>query len=111
LIIMRRRRSIRLRGFDYSRSGVHFVTICAHERSCVFGVIAKDEMRLNEYGLIVTACWQDLPNHYPFVELDAFVVMPTSPFRRDESMKGVTRPVFRCGSAIITNALCGAIPN
>ncbi len=34
------------------------------------------EMRLNEFGLIVQDAWVDLPNHYPNVELDEFVVMP-----------------------------------
>lgn len=70
------RRSIRLRDYDYSQAGVYFVTICVEERECLFGEIVGGEMRLNHYSTIVQACWDDLPNHYRHVELDAFVIMP-----------------------------------
>jgi len=33
-------------------------------------------MILNEYGRIVLSCWNDLPNHYSHVRLDAFQIMP-----------------------------------
>ena len=71
-----RRRSIRLKEFDYSQAGAYFVTVCTRDRTCLFGDVAASEMRLNEYGRIAFAAWEDLPNHYPNVELDAFVVMP-----------------------------------
>ena len=70
------RRSIRLKDYDYSRAGAYFVTVCAWQRECLFGEIVDGEMRLNEYGNIVKACWDDLPNHYPHTVLDAFVIMP-----------------------------------
>jgi len=52
------------------------VTICNRERECLFGHVVNGEMRLNEAGEIARRCWQDIPHHFPFVELDAFVVMP-----------------------------------
>mgnify|MGYP000913469741 FL=1 len=70
------RRSIRLKGYDYSQSGACFVTICTQNRVCLFGDIVDGEMRLNDAGKIVHGVWNDLPNHYPGMELDAFVVMP-----------------------------------
>ena len=70
------RRSIRLRGFDYSQPGAYFVTVVTQERACLFGEVARGEIRLNEYGEIVRAYWNDLPRHYPNVGLDAFCVMP-----------------------------------
>ena len=70
------RRSIRLRGWDYSEPGGYFVTICAHGRECLFGEITGGEMRLSRFGTIVRDAWNDLPNHYPHVQLDEFVVMP-----------------------------------
>jgi REP element-mobilizing transposase RayT len=70
------RRSIRLKGFDYGTPGAYFVTICAHNRACVFGEVVDDVVRLNDPGNIVAASWADLPTHYPHVRLDAFVVMP-----------------------------------
>lgn len=70
------RRSIRLKGFDYSSAGGYFVTICIRNRECLLGEITTDGMRLSEYGLLVEEAWRDLPNHYRHVQLDEFVVMP-----------------------------------
>ncbi len=70
------RRSIRLKGFDYSQAGLYFITICTHDRSCLFGEIQDGTMRLNETGRIVSECWLEVPRHSPGVQLDAFVVMP-----------------------------------
>jgi REP element-mobilizing transposase RayT len=42
----------------------------------MFGDVNDGVMHTNGYGEIVAACWDDLPNHYSHVELDAFVVMP-----------------------------------
>lgn len=70
------RRSIRLRTYDYTQAGAYFVTICTWQRECLFGEIVQEEMVLNEAGSIAVAAWTDLPNHYRYVELDAFVVMP-----------------------------------
>jgi REP element-mobilizing transposase RayT len=33
-------------------------------------------MRANVPAEAVRSCWNDLPNHYPNVELDEFVMMP-----------------------------------
>jgi REP element-mobilizing transposase RayT len=70
------RRSIRLPGFDYSQVGSYFITICAHERRCIFGEIVEDEMRLNEMGEIVKEEWEKTAKLRDGVELGAFVVMP-----------------------------------
>ncbi len=70
------RRSIRLKGYDYSQPGAYFVTICTHQRDCLFGSVINGQMILNEYGKIVEQTWFDLVNHVGNVELDAFVVMP-----------------------------------
>src|SRR5215211_4216930 len=67
-------RSIRLRGHDYSHPGAYFVTVCAARRELLFGWISDG--RVVENGSIVRDCWLDLPNHYPHVSLDTFVVMP-----------------------------------
>ena len=74
--VRRRRKSIRLKGWDYSAPGAYFVTICTHKRQPLFGQVVDGEMVLNQYGEIVREAWFDLPNHYAHVELDAFVVMP-----------------------------------
>ena len=51
------RRSIRLKGYDYSQQGAYFVTLVTHERQCLFGEVVDGEMVLNEYGKIVYEEW------------------------------------------------------
>jgi len=70
------RRSIRLKGYDYSKAGAYFVTICTKDMECLFGDIVDGEMRLNEYGTIITNRWDAIPNYIANVERDVFVVMP-----------------------------------
>ncbi len=70
------RRSIRLQGYDYSQSGKYYVTICAQDKSHVFGQVVEGEMHLSEHGEIVALAWSDLPRRYPHIRLGAFVVMP-----------------------------------
>jgi REP element-mobilizing transposase RayT len=70
------RRSIRLKGYDYTQPGAYYVTLCTEARQCLFGDVVKGEMRLNSLGHIAFTCWQAIPAHFPHVELDAFVVMP-----------------------------------
>ena len=71
-----RRRSIRLKGYDYSRPGAYFVTICTQDRQCLFGKVVDGEMRLNRLGAIAHQCWQNIPGHFPHVALDTYVIMP-----------------------------------
>ena len=71
-----RRRSIRLKDYDYSQSGAYFITICTHNKEILFGEILDGEMQLNEWGNVVEDCWDEVPRHFKNVELDAFIVMP-----------------------------------
>ncbi len=70
------RRSIRLQGYNYSRVGAYFVTICTKNRECLFGEVMDGQMQLNDVGKILQATWDALPDHYSHVELDAWVIMP-----------------------------------
>jgi len=70
------RRSLRLKGYDYSRAGAYFVTICTHGRECLFGEIMDGEMRLNAAGQAAQADWVRLPERFQSIELDEFVIMP-----------------------------------
>ncbi|MEJ5264492.1 MAG: hypothetical protein WHT29_04170 [Bacteroidales bacterium] len=71
-----RRRSIRLKGYDYSQPGGYYVTLVTQNRECLFGDVVDGKMVLNEAGRIVEWIWYDLPNHVANVKLDEFVVMP-----------------------------------
>ena len=57
----RRRRSLRLRGYDYTQPGAYFVTICTHERAPLFGQVVEGEMHLNACGKIVREEWLRSP--------------------------------------------------
>ena len=70
------RRTIRLPGYDYSQTGWYFVTICTHNRDVLFGNVIEGKMLLNKPGQIVDKCWGDIPNHFPGVRLDEYVIMP-----------------------------------
>lgn len=63
----RRRHSIRLKGYDYSQEGAYFVTICTRSKELFF-----EDKTLSR---IVEDCWKDIPNHFPEVDIDTYVVM------------------------------------
>ena len=70
------RRSIRLKGYDYTQPGAYFVTIVTQQRQCWFGDVVDGRMRLNEMGKMVQREWERLPSRFESVELDEFVIMP-----------------------------------
>ncbi|MBM3151977.1 MAG: transposase [Chloroflexi bacterium] len=70
------RHSLRLRGYDYSQAGFYFITIVTQGREALFGEVVDGEMRLNRYGEIIQRWWNEIPKHFPNVELGAFVIMP-----------------------------------
>ena len=71
-----RNETCRLIGHDYSLPGKYFITICTHQREPYFGNILDGIMILSETGRIALNIWYEIPIHFPFVELDEFVVMP-----------------------------------
>ncbi|MEW5872045.1 MAG: transposase [Chloroflexota bacterium] len=70
------RRSIRLKGYDYTQSGAYFITLVTQGRARLFGEIVDNAMRLNRAGRIVEQEWRRLAMRFPNLRLDAFVIMP-----------------------------------
>ncbi len=70
------RRSIRLRGYDYAQAGGYFVTICTHQRTCLFGDITDGKMELNVIGRVVAEEWTRSSKVRQEIELDEWAVMP-----------------------------------
>jgi len=70
------RRSIRLPEYDSTYRGAYAITLCTYQRECFLGVVVNGEMISNELGLLVKACWEEIPAHFPNTDLDMFVVMP-----------------------------------
>jgi REP element-mobilizing transposase RayT len=69
-------KSARLENYDYAQNGLYFVTICTRDKEYFFGEIKNGEMVLNAIGKIANQFWQEIPKHFPFVNLDQFVIMP-----------------------------------
>lgn len=68
--------SIRLKNWDYASNGYYFVTICTKNRVNFFGEIINDEMILSDIGKIAYQYWSEIPNHFPNVVIDEFIIMP-----------------------------------
>jgi REP element-mobilizing transposase RayT len=74
--------SARLKNWDYGSPGFYFVTICTKNREWFFGDIIAENVNatacLNPtpIGEIANQYWAEIPDHFPFVELDEYVVMP-----------------------------------
>ena len=70
------RKTIRLKNYDYRSTGVYHVTICTHNRECVFGFVDNGRMALNEMGQIAHQNAKMIPSLYPESQLIEFVIMP-----------------------------------
>ena len=70
------RQSIRLKGYDYTSSGAYVVTMCTRDRACTLGDIVRGAVVLSNVGRIVFQSWMWLGHHHPYVDLDAWVIMP-----------------------------------
>jgi putative transposase len=70
------RRSMRLKGYDYSAAGAYFITLCTYQRQYLFGEIMDGAMHLNPYGKIVEEEWMQSSTIRQEIELDGWVIMP-----------------------------------
>jgi len=71
-----RRRSIRLKYYDYSQAGAYFVTICTYNKKCLFGEVIDGKMVLNQFGKVVEREWLRTTEIRPNMQLDKFIIMP-----------------------------------
>ena len=68
--------SARLATWDYGSNAAYFITICALDRTHVFGEVVDGHVDLTPLGQAAWDCWYAIPDHFPFVLLDEFVAMP-----------------------------------
>ena len=68
--------SARLKNWDYSSSGNYFITICTQKRAHFLGEIVDNEMILSQTGKYANKYWLEIPVHFSYATLDAFVIMP-----------------------------------
>ncbi len=81
--VVKGRRTIRLKDYNYSWPGFYFVTICVKDKGCYLGKIVEVDnfsdgptVRLTKLGEIVRDIWRSIPKHHPKIELDEFIIMP-----------------------------------
>jgi len=118
------RKSIRLKGYDYSQEGMYFITICTYDREYLFGnIVYVDDVRvenvgvvgvenfqplhfqplqpqimqLNDAGKIANECWLQIPMHFPNVILHEFIVMPNHVHGIIELVEPVVKGVENVG--------------
>jgi putative transposase len=70
------RKSLRLRGYNYSRPGFYFVTICTRYHTHWLGDAVNNKILLNAAGDILQSVWNTLPDRFPGLKIDQFVLMP-----------------------------------
>ena len=71
-----RRRSIRLKNYDYTQAGFYFITLCVQGRESLFGEIVQDQMIFNAAGKMIEKEWQTLQKRFPHIVLHEYVAMP-----------------------------------
>lgn len=89
------RKAMRLKGYDYSRGGCYFVTICVRDRKAILskvfpvrqkeplnrvgtGVLARPQyaVKLSAFGKIVEETISYMDAHYDAVQIDKYCIMP-----------------------------------
>lgn len=70
------RKSIRLKGYDYSKEGFYFITICCEDKAKIFGEIIDGKMILNEFGQIANEEWLNTANIRQNCKLHTHIIMP-----------------------------------
>jgi len=68
--------STRLQNWDYGWNALYFITICTANRECFFGKINDGKMIAFKIGEWTQKYWFEIPEHFPFIKLDEFVIMP-----------------------------------
>lgn len=70
------RRSIRLKGYDYSQAGLYFMMVCCQDKISLFGHVQNGEMQLNEYGRMAIDKWVNTVRLRSNVKLGEFIIIP-----------------------------------
>lgn len=55
---------------------MYFITICTQDRIHHFGNVVNEEMYLSDIGKLAQKFWAEIPEHFPFVILGEFIIMP-----------------------------------
>jgi REP element-mobilizing transposase RayT len=70
------RKSIRLKGYDYSSQGLYFITIVCNDRNCILGKIDNEIVIRSDIGEIAYNEWLKTSDLRPNIIIDSFIIMP-----------------------------------
>ena len=76
------RKKNRLQTYDYSRNGAYFITICTKNKECILSetvgasIARPAYVRLTEVGVITKEAIEQIPEHYPDIRMEKYVIMP-----------------------------------
>ncbi len=79
---LKKRKPVRLKDYDYSSSGVYFITVCSKDRKPIFSRIVGDgdldvpKVYLYRYGEIIKKNLDYMNEIYDYIEIDNYVIMP-----------------------------------
>ena len=104
--------SARLKNWDYGSNGAYFITICTQNREHFFGEIADGKMQLNQMGQLAEKYWLEIPQHFSFIELGNFVVMPnhTHGILIINKMDDVVPPISETPNVGVETRLIASLP-
>ena len=71
-----RRDTMRELYWDYGAKGIYYITINCKFKFPYFGKCKNGIVCLNQIGQLAYNDWQNLPNHYPYLKLGEFIIMP-----------------------------------
>ncbi len=77
-----KRKSPRLKEYDYSSNGAYFITVCTEGKKCVLSTVEEfvgeglPLPKLTESGKILKKWIEKIPEKYPMVSVERFVIMP-----------------------------------
>ncbi len=69
-------KQFRLPYYNYASTNLYFVTICTHDRKCIFGDVVDGKIMLSNMGKYVEESWLKIPSVTEYASIDEFVVMP-----------------------------------
>jgi REP element-mobilizing transposase RayT len=98
------RKSIRLKGYDYSSPGHYFITICVQNKACLFGEVIDGKMMLNDAGKMIDRWYLEIENKYSVIKCNDHITMPNH-FHCLIEIPSVG--MAQCGHPEIPMAQCG----
>jgi putative transposase len=70
------RRSICLKGYDYTQPGGYFITINFQDKECLLGKVTNDKIHLNDAGEMIKRWWEKISIEFINIKLDEYIIMP-----------------------------------